>query len=954
MVLNGHRSDIAALTARPAPGYPADVTESVQIPTGTVTLLFTDIEGSTRLWEAEPDAMAVALRRHDEILRACIERAGGYVFKTVGDAFCAAFGAARPALDAVLVAQRELGAHQWPTSRPVRVRMGLHTGACEEREADYFGPVVNRAARLEAVAHGGQVLVSGATAELLSGSLADGVGLRDLGLHRLKDLGRPEQVFQLEAEFLESSFPDLASLDNPELPNNLPAMLSAFVGRQSELTAVRELIRDSRLLTLTGAGGSGKTRLALQAAAELTGTPGGVWLAELAPLTDGNQIAGTMAAVLGIQDHGGLSGASAVIQALASQDSLILLDNCEHLIDAAAKFCDELLRHCPKVRFLATSREPLGIGGERVYRVPSMSLPERGAESREDLAASDAVQLFVDRAQRHKSEFTLDDQSVPLVATICRRLDGIPLALELAAARLSSMSLAQIADRLDQRFRLLTGGSRNAMPRQQTLQATVDWSFGLLHKAERDTLTRLSVFSGGFDLDAAEAVCTSSTVDALDVLDLLGSLVDKSLVVADHTDGSVRYRLLETVRQYSAQELLRAEGEDGVLEVRERHAGYYLNLAKTAAPRTVSHGQAEWLHRLDTEWDNLRTAFAHLAADGRTDDLCRLAGYLRRFSISRGHSDVLDYLRPVLERADAEPSAALAEALSVAGQLLGLLSRTEPGELAVAKKYGEQALAMARTVGDRRAEAHALSKLVESAYVEGDMPGGHDLSQRGVAIARELNDQNLLAELLQGLGSTCQDEEEKRRIRLEALACSRRTGDDMLAAAELNHLFSTDLHAGRLAEGAAHLEEAVALAEQAGGELFQLFLGSNLALLRLIQNRYAEAEPLIRSRLLASRRLGPGVGFFNEMLFAAACCATGRGDYLTAARLHGCGDADITASLEMRTINWSPAEEELRTRDQKLLREQLGDVQFEAAYRSGAELSRADAVELALTASRAR
>ena len=308
-------------------------------------------------------------------------------------------------------------------------------------------------------------------------------------------------------------------------------MLSTFVGREQELAEIRELVGSARLVTLTGAGGSGKTRLALQAAAEQIGVArDGVWFADLAPLTEDDQVARAVAAVLGLPDSG--DQAAAVTAALAGQDVLILLDNCEHLIDAAAKFCDQVIRHCPKVRLLATSREPLGIGGERVYRVPSLTLPGDAA-SADDLAGSDAVRLFVARARVHDPRFALDDVHAPLVATICRRLDGIPLALELAAARLSSMSVQQVCERLDQRFRLLTGGSRNAMPRQQTLQATVDWSFGLLTHAERDTLTRLSVFVGGFELEAAEAICASADVDALDVMDLVGSLVDKSLVVAD-------------------------------------------------------------------------------------------------------------------------------------------------------------------------------------------------------------------------------------------------------------------------------------------------------------------------------------------------------------------------------------------------------------------------------------
>jgi predicted ATPase/class 3 adenylate cyclase len=928
--------------------YPAQVIQSAAIPSGTVTLLFTDIQSSTRLWEAEPDLMAIALRRHDDIMRSEIEAAGGYVFKTVGDAFCAAFWTAAAAVTAALTAQQRLGTESWPTSKPILVRMGLHTGVSEERDSDYFGPVVNRAARLEAAAHGGQVLISGTTAELLAGSLPPGAGLRDLGLHRLKDLGRPEQVFQLEATFLTADFPPVASLDNPELPNNLPMLLSAFIGREQELAEIRELIRTSRLVTLTGAGGSGKTRLALQAGAELIGkTADGVWLAELAPLTDGSQIPGVVAAALGLPDQGGPAVADAVIEALAAQDTLILLDNCEHLIEAAAKFCEQVIRHCPKVRFVATSREPLGIDGERVYRVPSLTLPGGDAESVEDLAGSDAVQLFAERARAHQPDFVIDGLSAHDAATICRRLDGIPLALELAAARLASMSLAQIAARLDQRFRLLTGGSRNAMPRQQTLQATVDWSFGLLTARERETLTRLSVFAGGFDLEAAEAICATAEVDALDVLDLLGSLVDKSLVVADHSPQLVRYRLLETIRQYSAQELLRAEGDDGVLAVRDRHARYYLGLAKAGGPATTGRGQGQWLRRFDAEWDNLRAAFAHFAAEGRSVEIMELAVSLLRFSLSRGHPDVLDYLRPVIDRTDAPPSALLADAMTVAAMLIGMLSRTDAAEMAVAREYGEKALAMARAVGDRRVEAHAITKLVESAYVTGDMAAGRRLAEQGVAIARELGDVQLLGEQLQGLAATAPTTEDSASIHREGLACSRQAGDDLLVASELNHKFSIELHAGLIDEGSASLEEAIVLAEEVGGDFLLHFMRCNLALLRLVQSRYAEAATIVRGCLRTSRRLGPGVAS-GELIFAAACITGWEGDDLRAARLHGAGDVDIDASLQIRTINWSSAEQAVRAREQSALRDRLGDAVYEETYRAGAQLSQSQALDLAL------
>jgi predicted ATPase/class 3 adenylate cyclase/tetratricopeptide (TPR) repeat protein len=924
------------------------VSEPALIPSGTVTLLFTDIQGSTRLWEDEPEPMTTALRRHDHILRAAIEDAGGYVFKTVGDAFCAAFWTPHAAVGAALTAQLGLAGEAWPTSRPIRVRMGLHTGACEERDRDYFGPVVNRAARLEAAAHGGQVLVSGATAELLAGSLPEGAGLDDLGPHRLKDLGRPEQVYQLTAESLQASFPPLASLDNPELPNNLPTLVSAFIGREAELADVRELISSARLVTLTGAGGSGKTRLALQASAELIGkVPDGVWLTELAPLTDGDQIPVAVAAALSITDLSGPTLTATVTSALADHDTLILLDNCEHVIDAAAKFCDEVIRHCPKVRFLATSREPLGIDGERVYRVPSLSLPDADADTVEGLAHSDAVRLFAERARALQPDFRLDEQSGPFAATICRRLDGIPLALELAAARLSSMSLAQISARLDQRFRLLTGGSRNAMPRQQTLQATVDWSFGLLTQPERSTLTRLSVFAGGFDLEAAEAVCVSDAVDALDVLDLLGSLVAKSLVIADHSPQAVRYRMLETIRQYSAQELLRAEGDDEVLRIRDRHAGFYLSLAEAGAPALSGHGQREWLHRFDAEWDNLRAVFEHLAAEDRADDLMRLGVWLDRFTLTRGHSEVLGYLRPVLDRTDLPASPLRAEAMGTVGRLLGLLRRSDAAELAAARDYGERALGLARAVGDQHAEVGALALLGASSYADGDTAASRAFAERALAIARVLGDDQLIAECLQLVAGSTADPDVRRRLHAEALACAREAGDVLMESAELESLFSVELHAGRIEEGAKYLEQAAALADQIGGDFLVYLTRSNLGLLRLIQGRTTEAAPLVRGALLFGRRMGPGL-VVGEMVFAAACVAASQGDLDRAAHLFGAGDVDIDASLAMRTILWSPAEQSLREREQGRLRELMGDAAYEAAYAAGARMPSAQAWELAL------
>jgi predicted ATPase/class 3 adenylate cyclase len=924
------------------------VSRAAAIPTGIVTLLFTDVEGSTRLWETEPEQMALALRRHDELLHTAIGEAAGYVFKTVGDAFHASFATPQAALDAVLAAQRSLGEQAWPTSRPLRVRMGLHTGVCEERDNDYFGPVVNRAARLEAVAHGGQVLFSGATAELLSDSLPEGVTLRDLGLHRLKDLGRAEHIYQLEAGFLQPDFPPVGSLDNPELPNNLPGQLSAFVGREPELSQVRSLVSSSRLVTFTGAGGCGKTRLALQVAAELLGTAqDGVWFVGLASLTEAEGIPDAVAVVLGLAEQRGQRPVlDSLVDALREQDTLILLDNCEHVIDGAAKFCAQLVRECPRLRILATSREPLGIDGEHVYRVPSLSLPRAEAEAADEIAASDAVQLFVERAQVQDPGFFLDDASAPLVASVCRRLDGIPLALELAAARLSSMSLQQVGDRLDQRFRLLTGGSRNAMPRQQTLQATVDWSFGLLTKPERDVLRRLSVFAGGFELEAAEAICAAESVDAFEILDLIGSLVSKSLVITERTPESVRYRMLETIRQYAGQELLRSCGEGEVVAARDRHAAYFMRVAEEAAPALAGLGQCHWLTRLDTEWKNLCAAAAHLAAEGRAGEVIRLGVSLQRFAVSRGYCDVLSWLSIAVESAGSPAGILLANALVAIGWMSETLQRMDAGAHAVAQRCGERSLAIARELGDRRLEARALMVLAGAAYFQHDRGRMRRLGSDGLAIAREIGDVHLRGELLTFL-CIDGDDSENRRLRLEALDCFRQTGDDMFAANEMHMIYGLDVREGLFDDARAHITEAIATAGKLGAKVFLYFMQTDFTILLLIEGKHEEAAPVVRNCLLTARRIGLHLDV-SELLFAAACCTAWQGDYPRAARLHGAADTEMDVALEVGSISWSGPEQELREREQAGLRRLMGDEAYQAGFSSGAKLSRSQGVDLAL------
>jgi len=452
-----------------------------------VTLVFTDVEGSIPLWEADREAMAEASARHNRIVREQIEVAGGSVVTTVGEAFRAVFADPSAALASAVAIQRAARAQAWPPGLPIRVRAALHSGTCEERDGDYFGPVVNRVAELLAVGHGGQILVTGAARELLADQLPTGIGLRDLGEHRLKDLGGAERVFQVTGPGLAEGFGPLRSLDDPALRHNLPSQPTGFVGRAAELAELRSLIAGgSRLVTIAGPGGIGKSRLALHVAAEaLDGAGDGVWLAELAPLADPELVARTVAAVLGVREEPGRFMLDTLLDAIGDRYLLVVLDNAEHVLDASAKLAGAVLRSCPRAYLLVTSREPLGVSGEHVFRLGSLAIPPADLAAPGPLAAVESVQLFAQRAAMYRQGFAVDEANAVAVAAVCVRLDGIPLALELAAARLGSLSVSEISSRLDQRFRLLTGGSRTAPARHQTLRALIDWSYDLLNPAER-------------------------------------------------------------------------------------------------------------------------------------------------------------------------------------------------------------------------------------------------------------------------------------------------------------------------------------------------------------------------------------------------------------------------------------------------------------------------------------
>ncbi len=682
---------------------------------GPTTFLFSDIEASTRRWEGDPEAMTVDLARHDELLRAAIEAAGGEIFSHTGDGMAAAFRGAPDAVAAAVAAQRALASAAWAAPGPLRVRMAIHAGVAQSREGNYFGPALNRVARLLGTASGGQVLCSHAAAELIGADLPADVALLDLGEHRLADLARVERVFQVAQPELRSQFPPLRSLAAHR--HNLPVALTPFIGRARELDELNTLLAGSRLLTLTGVGGAGKTRLAIQGvAAALPAYPDGVWIAELAPLRDGAQVASAVAAALTFETSAFDSPEAVedrLIRHLATRQTLVLLDNCEHLIEAVARLVHAFLTRCPGVTVLATSRERLGVPGEVVWKVPPMSMAPPGAAI-DELTGSDAVAFFFERARAARSTFELDTTNAAAVVRICRRLDGIPLALELAAARVQVLSPAQVADRLDDRFRLLTGRERIVVPHQQTLRATVDWSYGLLSPAERRALARLAIFPDTFDLPAAEAVMSEGRAGGVDEdgLDILCRLVDKSLIVV-HSEGTTpRYRLLETIRQYGVEKLAEA-GEEAT--TRRRHRDAFIACVK--AWRGTPLG-TDFLRGAFADAENFRAALEWSWAQRDADAVLHLIGALWVPWLWFGNPDGQIWI----ERIFSEPEFSAPElaehpgqvdALSIRGVLLSEQDYEHRDELF------QEAAALARRLGDDRRVAYMDWGCAEYKLLEG-------------------------------------------------------------------------------------------------------------------------------------------------------------------------------------------------------------------------------------------
>ncbi len=831
------------------------------VPTGTVTLLLADVEGSTRLWETASEEMSAAFANLDRTLAELVSAHHGVrpVEQGEGDSFVVAFTGSSDAVACAL-------ALQVAPLAPIRLRIGVHTGEVRLRdEGNYIGPAINRAARLRELAHGGQTVLSGITSDLVADLLPDGAWLNDLGTHPLRDLPRPERVAQLCHPDLHNEFPPLRERETVAV-QRLPVQLTSFVGRVDEMSEIARLVDVNRLVTLTGAGGVGKTRLAVHVATNLAGEFGnGAWYVDLAPITDPDVVAVTVARALGLPDQPGRPTMDTLLGFIRDRHMLVVLDNCEHLLDASAALCVSVLGVAPRLTVLATSREPLGVTGEATWRVPSLSL------------ADEAIELFTDRARRARPAFRVTDDNAARITEICRRLDGIPLAIELAAARVRALSLAEIVDSLHDRFRLLTGGARTAVRRQQTLRASVDWSHALLTQPERVLFRRLAVFVGGFDLDAAQAVAGDDEVERYQVLDQLTLLVDKSLVVADDSTARTHYRLLETVRQYAQEKL----GESGEADaVRSCHRDYYTAMAAVLdAP--AGHDYERRIEQAETEIDNLRAAFEWSRENSDIELALALACSLQPLWLSRGRiREGLAWFDATLTDLDAQhPAVTPAErARALADRAMLAIWVGDADSLSQA----QQALAIAREVDDPALLARALTACgLIAAVVSAEL--AEPYFAEAIGVARALDDRWRLSQLLACQATWATNAGNPMAVRgvgEEGRDLADSIGDRFGSRLCRFCLGAAQLFQGDLASAAAQFGELVAEAQGAHDVLVEVDSLAYLGVVLAWQGDTGAARAAADAALEAATEPG---GIYAAMGYAAlAGAALAAGDAATA------------------------------------------------------------------------
>ncbi|TAH52462.1 MAG: adenylate/guanylate cyclase domain-containing protein [Chloroflexota bacterium] len=940
------------------------------LPSGTVTFLFTDIEGSTKLWQQFPDAMPAALARHHEILNSTIQAHNGYVFQIIGDAFCAAFATAFDGLDAALDAQRALRDEGWGETSAIRVRMALHTGTAEVRAGEFTsgeyvsGITLSRAARLLSAGHGGQILLSSPAAELVREQLPQNTALLDMGAQRLKDLVQPQQIFQILAPDLPQDFPALKTLD--ALPNNLPIHLTSFVGREKEIAQIVDLLTaDSRpqtaenessvrrsssvvrLLTLTGAGGSGKTRLSLQVAAEVIEEfEKGAWFVELAPIADASLVPNAVMSAFELREEAARAPLDALTDFLRAKKLLLILDNCEHLIEACAQLAHHLLTHCPHLKILATSREALGVAGEVTYSVPPLGIPDDRRQTADDeytarVTQYDAVKLFIERAVTVQPNFSVTNANAPAVAQICFRLDGIPLAIELAAARIKLFSPEQIAARLDDRLRLLTGGSRTAMPRQQTLRAAIEWSYGLLSERERVLFRRLTVFVGGWTFEAAEAVCAGEGLDVLDILELMSHLVDKSLVTTEAREEETRYRMLETIREYALEKLNEA-GEDEI--VRDRHLQFFLKIANNSEHHLRGSDPIEWLEQVEAEYDNLRAVMDWCQKSPlRVASALQFVSALGDFWLDRGFlTEGRERIVDTLASANSlEHTAFYAKALCNMGWLASF-----QGDFSAAESFTKESLTIFRSLGDKQGISESLHVMGTIAIDSKNYAAATTLLEEALEIRRVLNDARGIRESMRALGWATfgLGNYTLARTHLEqALMLDSKEGDRGGVAGDLNGLAEVALRENKLGSASEMIKESLAIRREIGDKWGIGVAFGVWGWIALLEHDWDGAYLRLRESIAVRNEIGD-VGGLVWCLEKLAQVKFEKEHYETATQVFGAAATKRgVLGSTIDPFDVSEYEQIIQT-----LHTNLAETKFSAAWNKGRALTMEQAIELAM------
>ena len=911
------------------------------LPSGTVTFLFTDIEGSTKLAQEYPKQWEALRARHHEILQSAMDAHNGYVFQIIGDAFCVAFHTAGDALQAAINSQVGLQAEIWGET-PIKVRMGIHTGKAEvQADGQYQGYLaMSRIQRLMSAAHGGQVLISLATEQLIRDELPESVSLHDMGERRLKDLIRPEHIYQLFIPNLPTDFPPLKTLDIYR--HNLPAQITNFIGREKEIIEIKHAINGHRLVTLTGSGGTGKTRLSLQVAAEmLEQFPDGVWFVELAPLTDPAFIPQTILIAIGLREQEGRTALQSLTDYIRDKNLLIVLDNCEHLIEPCARVADTLLGNLPALKILASSREALGVKGEMAWHVPSLSLPDRKhLPSIEQLSQYEAIRLFIECATLVQSHYQLTKENAPIIAQICSRLDGIPLAIELAAARVNMLTVEQIAERLDDRFRLLTGGARTALPRQQTLRALIDWSYDLLSEQEKLLFRRLAVFVSGWTLEAADEVCGFAGIESFEVLDLLTHLVDKSLVVVDGQTEESRYRMLETMLQYAREKLLDS-GESET--IRDRHLQFFLKLGEEAKPYLRRSDAVEWYDRMEVDHDNFRLALDWTQqSEHRAGSGLQLADALSEFWLTRGSLvEGRERITSAINHARSFERSALYANVLCDAAWIAILQGDFPG----ARSFANESLGIFRELGDKLGISNALQALGAVAIESRDYALAENILQDALQNRRDLKGVSTMGLIMNmgwaavGLG----DYALARKRLNEVLTSSLTEGLKGRTAAVLGGLAEVDLREGRYEAASKLIEESLAIRREIGDK-WQIGVALGVwAWIAALQQDWDLAFFRLKQSVTIRDEIGDKGGLV-WCLEKLGQVALGKEIDEKAVKIFSAA-ASIRAAMGS-TMN--PFDKSEYERDIAVLRKQLGEEKFNNAWDQGRALSLEKAIALAL------